>query len=318
MLRTRTLTLTTVLLSATVAGLAGCADPQPAASSTTAAASAGSSGGSKITKSWNLKPVDSVAALVPAQFKDKPIANAIYNNFPPQEFLEGQTLVGIQPDLALALGEVMGLKMTTASIGSFDSLIPGVVSGRYDMSSADFGVTADRLKQVDFVTEFKIGTGFAVKKGSGITINKATDLCGHSVGVQAGSYFIDQIKAANSECTKAGEDAVQLKTFPDDGARILAITNGRIQVTATAEDAMGYTINSQNVPLELQSFVYEPLEQAIVVPDGSKLGPALAAAMKELVTDGTYAKIMEKWGGQSVAYTSADEVQYLTGPEQAS
>jgi polar amino acid transport system substrate-binding protein len=134
---------------------------------------------------------------VPAQFTSKPVNNAIYNNFPPEEFLEGDTLVGIQPDIALALSEVMGVKMTNASVGGFDTLIPGVVSGRYDMSSGDFGVTADRLKQVDFVTEFPIGTGFAVKKGSSIKIEKAADLCGHSVGVQAGSYFIDQIEGAN-------------------------------------------------------------------------------------------------------------------------
>lgn len=305
----------TVALAVAVVGLAACADPEGAPSSSSGSGDA--SGGSMITKNWDLKPVESVAALVPAEFKKRPINNAIYNNFPPQEFLEGQTLVGIQPDIALALSEVMGVELKNASVGSFDSLIPGVVSGRYDMSSADFGVTKDRLKQVDFVTEFQIGTGFAVKKGSDIVIDEASDLCGHSVGVQAGSYFIDQIKAANAECTAGGRDAINLQTYPDDGARILAITNGRIEVTATTQDALGYTIDSQNVPLELQPFVYEPLEQAIVIPDGSKLGPAVEAAMKEIVRNGTYAKIMKKWGGQEIAYESPDDVLYLTEPSQA-
>jgi polar amino acid transport system substrate-binding protein len=314
--RTSTFRATAVILSVAVAGLTGCAGPK--IQSSPAAPSAGSrGGGSMITKSWGQKPVESVAALVPAEFKNKPIANAIYNNFPPQEFLEGQTLVGIQPDIALAVSEVMGVKLNNASVGSFDSLTPGVASGRYNMSSADFGVTKDRLKQVDFVTEFKIGTGFAVKKGSGITIGKATDLCGHSVGVQAGSYFIDQINGANAQCTSAGLAPIKLQTYPDDGARILAISNGRVQVPATTQDALEYTIKSQNVPLELQSFVYKPLEQAIVIPDGSALGPAVEAAMKEIVKNGTYAKIMKKWGAQSIAYDSPDDVHHLTKPEQA-
>lgn len=313
--RFTTFRLTAVILSVTVVGIAGCADPAPP--TTSASASAGSGGGSMITETWDLEPVDSVVALVPAEFKSKPINNAIYNNFPPQEFLEDQTLVGIQPDIVLALSEVMGVKLNNISVGTFDSLIPGVVSGRYDMSSADFGVTKDRLKQVDFVTEFKIGTGFAVKKGSSIKIDKASDLCGHSVGVQAGSYFIDQINAANAECAKGGLDAIKLQTYPDDGARILAISNGRIEVTATTQDALGYTIDSQNVPLEMQPFVYEPLEQAIVIPKGDGLGPAVEAAMKEIVENGTYTKIMRKWGGQNVAYDSPDDVQYLTQPEQA-
>lgn len=315
--RTSTFRVAAVIMSVAAVGLAACADPETPSSPAAASASSGGGTGSMITKTWDLKPVDSVVALVPDEFKNKPINNAIYNNFPPQEFLEGQTLVGIQPDIALALSEVMGVKLNNISVGSFDTLIPGVASGRYDMSSADFGVTKDRLKQVDFVTEFKIGTSFAVKKGSGIKIDKAADLCGHSVGVQAGSYFIDQINAANAECTSAGLDAIKLQTYPDDGARILAISNGRVEVTATTQDALGYTIDSQNVPLELQSLVYEPLEQAIVIPDGSALGPAVEAAMKEIVKNGTYGKIMEKWGGQNIAYDSPDDVLYLTKPEQA-
>lgn len=263
-----------------------------------------------------LKSVASVTKLVPAEFKSKTLNNAVYSDLPPEEFMKGNDLVGIQPDIADALGQVMGVKIKNIPVGSFDSLIPGTVSGRYDMSSADFGVTAERLKQVDFVTEFKLGTAFAVKKGSSIKINEATDLCGHSVGVLAGSYFIDQVKTANSECLKAGKSAIDLKTFPNDGARTLAVTTGRVDVTATAQDNLAYTISSQNVPLAMQKFVYQPLQQAIVLPNESKLGPAMEAAMKELVSNGTYAKILKKWGVESVAYTSPDEVLYLTDPSQ--
>lgn len=290
--------------------LSGCSDP-----ATDNAGGKTNDGKSMVTTSWGNEPVDSVVALVPEKFKNKPIKNGIYNDFPPQEFMEGDKLVGIQPDIALALGEVMGVELQNTSVGSFDSLIPGTVSGRYDMSSADFGVTEDRLKQVDFVTEFKIGTAFAVKKGSSLKIDKATDLCGHSVGVQAGSYFIDQLKAANKECTAAGLDAIKLQTYPNDGARTLAITNGRIEVTATTQDALGYQVTG-GVPIELQKFVYEPLEQAIVIPDGSDLGPAVEAAMKEIISNGTYEKILKKWGAESLAYASPDDVLYLTDPSE--
>jgi polar amino acid transport system substrate-binding protein len=290
--------------------VSGCADPAPSAGGTS------DTGKSMVTTSWDLDPVDSVVALVPDEFKNRPIKNGIYNDFPPQEFLEGKTLVGIQPDIALALSEVMGVKFENVSVAGFDSLIPGTLSGRYDLSSADFGVTADRLKEVDFVTEFRIGTGFAVKKGSGITIDKATDLCGHSVGVQSGSYYIDQIKGADQECAAAGLGRIELKTYPNDGARTLAVTNGRIEVTATNEDVLAYTIASQNVPIELRKLVYEPLEQGIVMPDGSALGPAVQAAMKEIIANGAYEKILKKWNVANLAYASPDEALYLTDPSQ--
>lgn len=310
---TRTTMWKTLAATAVAAvALAGCADPEDSGSPTS-----GSDGGSSATPvGEDLEVVDEVAELVPAEFKDAPIQNAIYNVYPPQEFMEGDQLVGIQPDLVAAMAKVMGVEFDNAEIGNFDSLIPGVVSGRYDMSSADFGVTEDRLKEVDFVTEFQLGTAFAVKEGSGITIDAATDLCGHSVGVQSGSYFIDQLEEADTACSDAGKEPIDLQTFPDDGARVLALTNGRIEVTATAQDAMAYAIDSESLPFELQSFVYEPLEQGIVIADGSDLGPAIQAAMQEIVENGTYLEILEKWGIEDAAYTSSDQVLYLTDPSQ--
>ncbi|MFF7882172.1 ABC transporter substrate-binding protein [Streptomyces sp. NPDC020794] len=298
--------------------LAGCADPEPIANGERAETAASGSGSSAATDTWGLKPVDSVVALVPDEYKGKSITNAIYNDFPPEEFLQNGKLVGIQPDFAQAISEVMGVKFTNQSVGNFDSLIPGIVSGRYQTSTADFGVTKDRLKQIDFVTQFPIGTGFAVKEGTNIKINKATDLCGHSVSVVAGTYYIDQLKDANKDCAAAGLKDITLKTYPTDGARVLAVTNGRVEITGTNEDTMAYAIASQNVPLVLQKFVYEPVEQAIVLPKGSKLGPAVQAAMKEIVDNGTYVKILKKWGVEHVAYDSPDQVKLLTDPSQAS
>lgn len=296
------------------AGLAACAEPGAPAPANSAG---GASSQSQISTTWDLQPVASVVALVPEEFKSKPVTNAIYNNYPPQEFLEGDTLIGIQPDIALALSEVMGVKMQYESVGAFDSLIPGVVSGRYDMSSADFGVTADRLKQVDFVTQFPVGTGFATKKGNSLKVATGTDLCGHTVGVQAGSYYIDQIAVANKDCTAAGKPEINLQAFPDDSARTNAVVNGRIEITASTEDSLAYAINVQNVGMELQPFVYAPLDQGIVIPDGSKLGPAVQAAMQEIVKNGTYGKILEKWNVQNIAYDSPDKVKLLTDPSQA-
>jgi polar amino acid transport system substrate-binding protein len=136
--------------------------------------------------------------------------------------------------------------------------------------------------------------------------------------VVAGTYYIDQLRGANKDCAAAGLKDITLQSYPNDGARVLAVTNGRVEITGTNEDSMAYTIASQNVPLELQKFVYEPVEQAIVIPKGDKLGPAVEAAMKELVSNGTYAKILKKWGVEHAAYDSPDKVKLLTDPSQAS
>jgi polar amino acid transport system substrate-binding protein len=305
----------------TLGWLSACADPTTTTpsgggGSPAAGESPGATSGSYVTTTWDLQPVDSVAKLVPDEYRSKPIQNGQYNDYPPQEFLEGQTLVGIQPDIVLALSEVMGVKIENVSVGSFDSLIPGLSTGRYDMSSADFGVTKPRLEQVDFVSEFAIGTAFATKTGSPIKVEKTTDLCGHSIGLIAGSYYIDQVNEANSECQKAGMEPITVQTYPTDGARVLAVTNGRVEITATTQDAMAWVIKSESVPLTLQPLIYEPLEQGIALKNDSTLGPALQAAMKEIMANGTYTKILEKWDVAQIGYTSPNQVKLYTEPSQ--
>ena len=58
------------------------------------------------------------------------------------------------------------------------------------------------------------------------------------------------------------------------------------------------------------------LAQAIALPDKSPLGPAVQAAMSEIVKNGTYAKILDKWGVAKVGYTSADDVKLFTDATQ--
>src|SRR5260370_23639250 len=96
--------------------LAACSSSSSGSKTTAPKGSASSA--SNITTSWNLKPAASIEKLVPAQFKSSGISNGVYNDYPPEEFLAGSTLVGIQPDIVLALSEVMGTKIRNVSVGS--------------------------------------------------------------------------------------------------------------------------------------------------------------------------------------------------------
>lgn len=260
------------------------------------------------TNSFGLKTVASVQELVPAALKSKGhISNSIYNDFAPEMFLENGKLVGIQVDLSEAVGAVMGIELRAVPTGAFDSIIPGLASGRYDMAAADFGVTAERVKQVDFVTQFDLGTGFIIKKGNA-PINAEADLCGKKVGVLAGSYFVDQVKAASKNCTDDGSEALKISTFPTASAAILAVTNGRVEIVAEAQDAAGYQVKKQPA-LELGTHIAAPVPQAFGFPKDSKLVPAVQAAMVELVNNGTYKEILAKWGLEDAAYTDASNIK---------
>lgn len=299
------------LAGAVLLPLAGCANP-----STGSSQPAGGGTAKTGTKGWGLSPVPAVTKLVPDDIRQKGVVNnAIYNDAPPQMFLEKNVLVGIQPDLAQAVSEVMGVKFNNISVGSFDSIIPGLQGKRYDVAFADFGVTRERMKIVDFVEQFSLGTGFALKEGAGKKITTANDLCGLKLGVLAGSYFAEQVKELDGKCKAAGKAAITLQIYPTASAAILAVTNGRTDAFSSSEDQLGYAAKQGGARLQAQSFIYKPVIQAIGVQKGSPLAKPIQAAMAELVAGGTYKKILDKWGIPGAAITSPQKVRINPTPQ---
>ena len=72
-------------------------------------------------------------------------------------------MVGLDADLAAALGQVLGLKINMIN-ATFDTIIPGLVSGKYNLGMSSFTDTKERQKTVDFVSTYYVaGTSFYVK-----------------------------------------------------------------------------------------------------------------------------------------------------------
>jgi ABC-type amino acid transport substrate-binding protein len=122
-------------------------------------------------------------------------------SYAPDEFLatNGKTVVGMDADLAKAIGKVLGLNVTVSNV-TFDAIIPALSNGRYDLGMSSFTDTAAREKQVNFVTYFSAGTSFYVLANGGPNIQKLADLCGHNVAVEAGTTEETDAKAQAAKC----------------------------------------------------------------------------------------------------------------------
>ena len=133
--------------------------------------------------------VSSIAVQVPAAVKAKgTLAVAADATYAPNEFIgsDGHTVVGWDADLAKALGQVLGLKINMVN-ATFDTIIPGLVSGKYNLGMSSFTDTKERQKTVDFVTYYVAGTSFYVKASTGPSITSLAGLCGHKVAVEKGT-----------------------------------------------------------------------------------------------------------------------------------
>jgi polar amino acid transport system substrate-binding protein len=233
-------------------------------------------------------------AELPASVKSKgALTDITYNNAPPDESVVDGKLVGWEVDLGAAVAAVLGLKWQPTASGAFDSFIPGLQNGRYNVSFTSFIQTAERLKQIDIVTYYNVGTGFAVKTGSSLKINAPTDLCNHTVAVIEGSAFIQQLQGIN--CSGAGKPAVKVQSFPSDSAAELAVSSGRAEVYSSSEDQLSWLIDQTAHQFELQPLDYMPVPEGAGVTKGLGLSKPVADAMDKLIQSGAYQAIMKKW-----------------------
>ena len=86
--------------------------------------------------------------------KDVPRPNGVLvmatnAEFPPYEYREGETIVGIDADIAQALCDELGYELKITDM-AFDAIIVAVQTGKADVGIAGMSVTEDRLKNVDF------------------------------------------------------------------------------------------------------------------------------------------------------------------------
>src|ERR671936_144759 len=281
-----------VLLVFIVVLAAGCGGSKKKSATTTTSTTTAATGVDK-----------KIAAEVPAKIKSKgTLTVAVDATYAPNEFVgaNGKSLTGWDVELGQDLGKVMGLNWKFRN-ATFDTIIPGLQSGKYDIGMSSFTDTKEREKVVDFVTYFSAGTSFYVKASGGPTINTLADLCGHSVGVERGTTQADASTAQNKKCKAAGKPGVKVAVYPDQNAANLAISSGRQQVGAADSPVAAYIVKKSNGQFKLSGKPYNTAPYGIAIPKGNGMAKPVLDALKELMSDGTYMAILKKWGIQSGA-----------------
>jgi polar amino acid transport system substrate-binding protein len=272
------------------------------------AAACGGSSSAGNTATLGSKSTDSAAiALLPSAVKSKgSLTVAADATYAPNEFIgsDGHTVQGMDADLAKALGQQLGLKVSVAN-QTFDSIIPGIVDGKYDLGMSSFTDTKEREKQVDFVDYFSAGTSFFEKASGGPAVSGLADLCGLTVSVEKGTTQQDDATAQSSKCTKAGKKKVTVDVFPDQNGANLALSSGRAQIGMADSPVAAYQVKQSNGQFKLTGQPYGTAPYGIACPKGG-LDKAIQSALEKLMSNGTYTQILTKWGIQAGAVNTAN------------
>ena len=283
-----------VALAAVAAlALTGCVDNStPSGSSTSNAAS-------------DVKKDDTLANQLPDKIKSAgSLTVGMDNTYPPNEYKDdnGQP-VGWEVDFTNAIAAKLGLKVNYA-IAKFDNIIPSVTGGKDDFGMSSFTDTTEREQQVDFVNYYNAGILWASAKGKTVDPDNA---CGLKVAVQSTTYEdTDEVPAKSKKCTDAGKPAIQALRYDNQDDATNAVILGKADALSADSPVTLYAISKSNGKLQAAGKTFDEAPYGIPVAKDSELTPVLQKTIQALIDDGTYKKILDKWGVADGAVTTAE------------
>ncbi|WP_214104794.1 ABC transporter substrate-binding protein [Acrocarpospora catenulata] len=236
-----------------------------------------------------------VAASSPATSPDALVA-AADPSLVPYNFLDddGATWKGLNVELAAALGEKLGRTITFENV-AFDSIIPGLTSGRYDLALTGMFDTKEREKQVDFVDYITSKNNFLMKSSFTKDVQGFDDLCGVTVGIPSGALEGQYLDEASKKCVSGGQQKITVNEYKDLSATLLALTSDRIEVTPNDSAANAYAMTQQQ-GLKVTGGYATDGYFAAAFPKNSALTQEVRDAFAAIIKDGTYRRILETWG----------------------
>ncbi len=207
--------------------------------------------------------------------------------FPPYEYHDGDSIVGIDAEIAQAIADKLNLELVIEDV-NFDSIITGVTSGKYDIGMAGMTVTPERQESVNFSTTYATGIqSIIVPEGSEITDIDTLRAGDYVVGVQEATtgdiYMTDDIGDERIDRYTTGADAIQ------------ALVSGKIDaVVIDNQPALSYV--AANDGLTILDTPYAEEDYAICInKDNEELLNAINGALEELQSDGTIDAIISKY-----------------------
>ncbi|MFF4959466.1 ABC transporter substrate-binding protein [Streptomyces sp. NPDC001222] len=234
--------------------------------------------------------------------------------YAPVEFKDasGKT-AGLDPDLADAMGKQLGVKFEFEN-GTFDALLTGIRSKRYDIAmsamtdnkSRQDGVDPDTGKKVgegvDFVDYLTAGVSIYTRKGDTGSIATWSDLCGKKLAVERGTVSEDLAKTETKKCT--GGKKITIEAFDDDQQAQTRLRSGGADAASSDFPVAAYAVKTSGGGKDFQ-LVGDQVEAApygiAVSKENTQLRDALQAAVNALIKSGEYQKILTKWGAEDGA-----------------
>ncbi len=213
-------------------------------------------------------------------------------SFPPYEYYDGETIVGIDAEIAAAIAGYLGYDFRIDDM-EFDSIIAAVQSGKATFGMAGMTVTEERQLMVNFSESYATGVQVViVKEDSAIT--SVDDLFAEGaknvIGVQLST-------TGDLYCTWDLEDAglATVNRYPNGNEAVMALVAGKIDcVVIDNEPAKAYVAANTGLKILDTAYAVENYA-ACFAKENTELLEKFNEALAALTADGTIPAIIEKY-----------------------
>jgi polar amino acid transport system substrate-binding protein len=229
---------------------------------------------------------------------------ATFPNYAPISYKDPSTntLTGFDIDLGEAIAKALGVKAEWQEI-AFAQMLPSLQTGRVDMVMAGMSDLPSRREVADFVDYMTSGAQFYTITALANEIKSPSDLCGKSVGASRSTNWPQQIADwSKANCEGKGKPAITVVGTEGSVDARTQLKTQRLQAAVQGNETLPYfqaLEPNTYVPLGkafTQSLVGIPFTKA-----ESGLRDAVKAAIEKLQADGSYDRLLAKYGLQDNA-----------------
>jgi polar amino acid transport system substrate-binding protein len=214
---------------------------------------------------------------------------------------------GIDPDLANELGRRLGVRFSFVNT-AFDQLIPSLLEERFDLIISSMTVTPERAKQIGFLEYFQAGTSILVARGNPKRISSMADLCGATVTLQGGTIHEELVAAEQPSC---GDRPIKARPLESGTQVVLEVKFRRADAALADFPVAAYNakVSGQGRDFEVVGEQIDPGPYGIGVRKAdTDLQAVLQEALRAIIEDGSYDRVLAKWNVTDGALKTAELV----------
>jgi cystine transport system substrate-binding protein len=212
--------------------------------------------------------------------------------YPPFTFHDTSgNLTGFDVDLATEVAKRIGVKPEFKET-QWDAMFAGLDAKRFDMIANEVGIRPDRQEKYDFSDPYITSAGVLIAHKDNDKVKAFEDIKGLNAAQSMTSNYADMAKKY--------------------GAKIVGVDGFQQAVELLAQKRVDVTINDKLSFLDYKKQKPDaPIKVVATANDASSSGfmfrkksdtlvDEVNKALKDIVDDGTYKKISEKWFGEDV------------------